>query len=374
MFKCQFNYSGLSPEIEINAMKDWYKKPCPPPCEHSKKAAYARQNQLTKPTGSLGKLEEIAIQFAGWQATEKPQLNTILIRVFAADHGICAQKISAFPQEVTAQMVSNFIHGGAAISVLSEQENADFAVVNMGLAKPLVNEQNLLSDPKFINTPIAAGTQDFSQQTAMQESQVHQALQNGRNTIESQLQSSPQLFIGGEMGIGNTSSASAIYCVLLGIHPTVAVGPGTGLTTSEIERKAQIIQAALLKHQIDAHNPFAVLQTFGGFEIAGLVGAYITAAQNKIPSVIDGFISTAAALIACQFNPSSRDWFLFSHQSAEPAHAKALDFFQAKPLLDLRMRLGEGSGAAVCLPLLKSALSLHNNMATFAEATVAGRN
>ena len=160
----------------------------------------------------------------------------------------------------------------------------------------------------------------------------------------------------------------------MGIHPTVAVGPGTGLTISEIERKAQIIQAALLKHQIDAHNPFAVLQTFGGFEIAGLVGAYITAAQNKIPSVIDGFISTAAALIACQFNPSSRDWFLFSHQSAEPAHAKALDFFQAKPLLDLSMRLGEGSGAAVCLPLLKSALSLHNNMATFAEATVAGRN
>ena len=355
-------------------MKDWYKKTCPSPCEQSKKAAYSRQNQLTKPAGSLGRLEDIAIQFAGWQATEKPQLKTSLIRVFAADHGICAQSISAFPQEVTAQMVSNFISGGAAISVLSKQENADFAVVNMGLANPLPNQQALLSNAKLINLPIAAGTQDFSQHAAMQESQTYQALQNGRDIIESQHENLPQLFIGGEMGIGNTSSASAIYCALLGIDPITAVGPGTGLTTSGIERKTQIIQAALRKHQIDENKPFAVLQIFGGFEIAGLTGAYIAAAQNKIPSLIDGFISTAAALIACRLNPSSRDWFLFSHQSAEPAHARALDFFQAKPLIDIGMRLGEGSGAAICLPLLKSALSLHNNMATFAEAAVAGKS
>ncbi len=373
MRKCQLNYRWFSPEIKINAMKNWYTTPCPTPSDKSRNAAQSRQNQLTKPAGSLGRLEDIAIEFAGWQSTEKPQLKTSLIRVFAADHGICAQNISAFPQEVTTQMVSNFIHGGAAISVLSEQESADFAVVNIGLANPLPNKQDLLSNPKLINTPIAPGTKDFSQQAAMQESQTQQALDIGRDIIESQLEKLPQLFIGGEMGIGNTTSASAIYCALLGISTTQAVGPGTGLTATEIERKAQIIQVAIEKHRIDPKDPFVVLQTFGGFEIAGLVGAYIAAAQNKIPSLIDGFISTAAALIACQLNPSSRNWLLFSHQSAEPAHAKALDYFQAKPLLDIGMRLGEGSGAAVCLPLLKSALSIHNNMATFAEAAVAGK-
>ena len=355
-------------------MNDWYKNYCPAPCEKSRNAALNRQNQLTKPAGSLGRLEDIAIKFAGWQATEKPQLQASLIRVFAADHGICAQNISAFPQEVTTQMVSNFIHGGAAISVLSKQENADFAVVNMGLANPLPDEQELITNPILINKPIAAGTKDFSQQAAMQADQVRQALHIGRDIIESQLEKAPQLFIGGEMGIGNTSSASAIYCSILGISPTKAVGPGTGLANQEITRKAQIIETALQKHRIDTKDPLAVLQTFGGFEIAGLIGAYIAAAQNKIPSLIDGFISTAAALIACQLNPPCRDWFLFSHQSAEPAHVKALEYFQAKPLLDIGMRLGEGSGAAVCLPLLKNALSLHSNMATFAEAAVAGKN
>jgi len=355
-------------------MKNWHLTPCPTPCEKSRNAAQSRQNQLTKPTGSLGKLEDIAIEFAGWQATEKPLLQTTIIRVFAADHGICAQNISAFPQEVTTQMVSNFIHGGAAISVLSEQENADFAVVNMGLANSLPNEQGLLSHPKLINTPIATGTEDFSQQAAMQEHQTQQALDIGHDIIKSQLGKSPQLFIGGEMGIGNTSSASAIYSALLDISPTKTVGPGTGLTGIEIDRKAQIIEAALQKHRIDTKDPFAVLQTFGGFEIAGLVGAYIAAAQNKIPSLIDGFISTAAALIACQLNPSCRNWMLFSHQSAEPAHIKALDYFRTTPLLNIGMRLGEGSGAAVCLPLLKSALSIHNNMATFTEAAIAGKS
>ena len=371
-------------------MKYWYQTNCPKPCKESALLARDRQNNLTKPIGSLGKLENIAIAFASWQHTPIPSLDKIMIRVFAADHGICAQGVSAFPQEVTMQMVLNFIQGGAAISVLSEQESADFAVVNMGLSTPFPANEKLSDQPKFINKPIltgdgkSIGTQDFSQSPAMNNAQALQALSTGRDIVLSYCEQLPQLFIGGEMGIGNTSSASAIYCALLNISAQEACGPGTGIDAKGVAHKSNIVQKALIEHQLISNKPVIndrddevaldVLCKVGGFEIAGLAGAYIAAAQQQIPSLVDGFISTAAALIATHLNPTCRQWLLFSHQSAEPAHNLALQYFNTKPLLNIGMRLGEGSGAAMCIPILKSALNLHKNMSTFAEAAITETN
>lgn len=350
-------------------MTHWYSQACPDISTSAQKAAQTRQSNLTKPVGSLGQLETIAEQFAAWQDTSHPKLDNIMIRIFAADHGVCAQNISAFPQEVTAQMVMNFLQGGAAISVLSEAAKADFAVVSMGLVNPLP----ITTSPKLIKKDVSNGTADFSQTAAMTQKQMQQALTAGQSIIESQLKTinKTQLFIGGEMGIGNTTSASAIYAALLNITALEASGPGTGIDEAGVQHKANIIQQAIELHQPKSAEE--ALQTLGGFEIAALVGAYISAAQNGIPSLVDGFICTAAALIATHLNPSCRDWLMFAHQSAEPAHILALNTLNAKPLINLGMRLGEGSGSAAALPLLQTALLLHNKMATFEEAAVAGQ-
>lgn len=350
-------------------MTYWYSQACPTVSRSAQQAAQIRQSSLTKPAGSLGQLETIAEQFAAWQDTSHPKLDNVMIRIFAADHGVCAQNISAFPQEVTTQMVMNFLQGGAAISVLSEAAQADFAVVSMGLANSLPD----MISPKLIKQDVANGTADFTQTAAMTTEQMQQALAAGQAVIQAQLKKTrnTQLFIGGEMGIGNTTSASAIYTVLLNITAREASGPGTGIDTAGVQHKANIIEKAIALHQPKSADE--TLQKVGGFEIAALVGAYISAAQNGIPSLVDGFICTAAALIATQLNPSCRDWFMFAHQSAEPAHVLALNTLKAKPLLNIGMRLGEGSGAATALPLLQTALTLHNKMATFEEAAVAGQ-
>lgn len=323
--------------------------------------ALAHQAKLTKPAGSLGDLEKIAIQFAGWQGTPKPKCEKITVRVFAADHGICKHPVSAFPQQVTQQMLANFIHGGAAISVLSKQLNADFAAVNLGTVEPVADADNL------INLQLAVGTQDFSKNCAMSPELCLQALKAGFDIASS---SSNQLFIGGEMGIGNTTSAAAIYSAILKQDPVKLVGPGTGVDQAGIALKAKLISQALELHSAALDKPIAVLQAVGGLEIAALCGAYIRCAQQGIPVLVDGYITTAAALLASKINPSTRDWMLFSHQSAEPAHQLALQAMEAKPLLSLGMRLGEGSGAAVAVNLIRSALALHNQMATFDSAAV----
>ena len=362
-------------------MTNWYQEKCPSLCLESLEAAKRRQSCLTKPAGSLGKLENIAEQFSAWQATEQASIDSVAIRIFAGDHGICAQHVSAFPQEVTLQMVLNFSNGGAAISVLSQQEDADFAVVNMGLTPSLPN----IDSEKLINIDIASGTADFSKASAMTTLQLELALDAGRDIILNlvQNQRKPDVFIGGEMGIGNTSSASAIYSAILSLKPTLTCGSETGITEQALQHKIKVIQTALTLHefetslsatQVSSEQAYDVLQKLGGFEIAGLVGAYIAAAQHHIPSLVDGFICTAAALLAVKLNPSCRDWLMFSHQSAEPGHVLALEHLNAEPLLHFGMRLGEGSGAAICIPLLKSALNLHKNMATFEEAAVANKN
>ncbi len=324
--------------------------------------AMAYQLTLTKPPGSLGLLEDIAIKMAGFQGCLKPQLNNIYISVFAGDHGIAAQPVSAFPQAVTTEMVKNFAQGGAAISVLARQFNANFEVVNCGTLFEVDKHKQI------IDGRIAAGTQDFSVQAAMTKEQLEQALELGKQAAIRAQQKQSQLFIGGEMGIGNTTSASALAATTLNLSPLDMVGPGTGLSPDQIPFKAQLIETALALHE--NKTPLDTLQNVGGFEIAALVGAYIHCAQIGIPVLVDGFISTVAALMAVKINGSISPWLLFSHQSAEPGHQKVLAALNAKPLLDIGMRLGEASGAAVVVSLMQSALALHNEMATFSQAGV----
>jgi len=328
--------------------------------------ALERQANLTKPPGSLGLLESIAVQFAGCQGNVKPNLEQVIIAVFAADHGIADEGVSAFPQAVTVEMIKNFANGGAAISVLAKQNNADLYVVNMGTASSCEGLSGVL------DRVVAAGTQSFSSAAAMTEGQCLQAISVGRELVEKIMPSGAQLFIGGEMGIANTSSATALGCMLMGLSARELTGAGTGLDQAGIQHKMDVIDKALAFHG-NISDPLDVLQRVGGFEIAALVGAYITAAQKGVPSLVDGFISTSAALVACVINPGLIPWLLFSHQSAEQGHKLMLQHLQVKPLLQLDMRLGEGSGAAVCLPIIQSALQLHNNMATFDEAAVSGK-
>lgn len=344
---------------------DWILEPCKPIDNIAINDATARQAVLTKPANSLGVLEDIAIKFAGWQGQILPKCDRILVRVFAGDHGVCAHGVSAFPQTVTTQMISNFVTGGAAISVLSKHLNADFWVVNMGTI-------NTTSDVAgLINVQLAEGTDDFVKSPAMSETTMQEAMNAGRQQV---INSNAHIFIGGDMGIGNTTSASAIYSLILDLTPEVTVGPGTGVNAEGLDTKRKVLHQAFDHHANKTDSPLAILQRFGGLEIAALVGAYITAAQVGIPILVDGFITTAAALLAIEINPQVRDWLLFAHRSAEPAHIHALAKLNAKPLLDLGMRLGEGTGAAIAMPLILNALTLHSQMATFKDAKVSDRS
>ena len=330
----------------------------------SRQAAETRQNQLTKPPGALGLLESVAITLAGMQGREKPEINRVEIRVFAGDHGVVEEGVSAFPQQVTYEMVKNFSNGGAAINVLAREMSANLEVVNLGT----VVEAGDLSG--VTNHILGAGTSNFTKQPAMTNQQFEAAMTVGQLTALESVKNNADLFIGGEMGIGNTTSAAAVSCVLLGIAPALMAGPGTGLDNAGVSHKAQVIERAIQHHQSQMNSPIEVLKILGGFEIAALTGAYIACAQQGIPVLVDGFISTCAALCASRICVGSNDWFLYSHTSAEPGHQSILSSLNAEPLLDLGMRLGEGSGAAATVPMLRLACALHSGMATFAEAGV----
>jgi len=342
----------------------WLDMPATPPDESYRQAAEARQATLTKPPGSLGRLESLAIQLAAIQAKEKPSLNRIRIVVYAADHGIAAEGVSAFPQSVTAEMVRNFANGGAAISVLAEELQAELEVINLGT---IVDTGPL---PVVINQILAKGTANFAKQPAMNEQQLSLAINIGRQSAERAVMKGVDLFIGGEMGIGNTTAATALVCALTDISVEDLTGPGTGLNSEGVSHKIKVIKAALKLHKDKTDSPMNALRYFGGFEIAALVGAYLACARMGVPVLVDGFIASAAALVAIRQCPGVADWLLYSHASAEPGHKYIMQTLGAEPILDLGLRLGEGSGAAVAVPLLRMACSLHNNMATFADADV----
>lgn len=334
----------------------------------AKQGAAQRQAQLTKPPGSLGVLEDIALMFAAWQGRDKPMLSSVALRIYAADHGVADPRregvsVSAFPQEVTGQMIRNFSTGGAAISVLAGLQNFDFEVLNLGTAQPLPDM------PKVKQIQIARGSADFTQTSAMKESELHRALQAGADSVPA----SAQLFIGGEMGIGNTTSASALFAGLFDMNGAIAAGRGTGVDDEGLAKKISVIDQALELHRPNANNPLDWLGCVGGLEIAALVGAYLRAAQLGVPILVDGFITSVAALCAVQINPKARRWMMFSHCSAERAHRKVLELLDAEPLLNLGMRLGEASGAAVAVPIIQSALSMHSYMDTFDQAGVAAK-
>jgi len=328
-------------------------------------AARARQDTLTKPPGSLGDLETLAIRLAGWQRRECPDMERVHITVFAGDHGITAEGVSAFPQAVTAEMLRNFARGGAAISVLAHALGASFEVVNLGTVSPITGGVH--------DRWLGPGTESFVRHAAMSEAQLAAALDAGRQSVERAIATDAQLYVGGEIGIGNTTAAAALACALLPAEPETLAGPGTGLDAAGVARKAAVIRRSLEHHAGALGSTAEILRRLGGFEIAALAGAYVRCAQGGLPAMIDGFISTTAALIAARLRPGAEDWWLFSHRSREPGHAALLAALHARPLLDLGMRLGEGSGAATAVPLLRLACELHASMATFAQAGVSER-
>lgn len=342
----------------------WLNVPAASPDKLAERAAETRQSILTKPPGALGQLERIAVRLAALQGTDEPNANNVYIVVFAADHGVAAEGVSAFPQAVTAEMVRNFARGGAAISVLARELGATLEVINLGT----VNHPGALDGVK--NYELGRGTANFAIEPAMTEHQLACALHAGRHAAERAKLANAHVFVGGEMGIGNTTAAAALACALLEAAPEDIAGPGTGLDAAGVKRKVDVIRCALALHGPHLTSPLEMLRHLGGFEIAALAGCYIACAQMGVPVMIDGFISSSAALTAVRLRPGVEEWMLLSHLSAEPGHRSILRALGQTPLLDLGLRLGEGSGAATAIPLLRMACALHNGMATFAEAGV----
>ncbi len=332
-------------------------------------AAAARQGQLTKPPGALGRLEELALLLAGIQDRDLPQVDHPRVLIAAADHGVAALGVSAYPAAVTAQMCLNFCAGGAAVNVLARLAGATVEVLDVGVASVLP------ATPGLIAAKIALGTVDFTTAPAMSRAQLSAALEAGAARAEAAAHSGCDLLVLGEMGIGNTTSAAALLAAALiaaGKDPTAEVccGRGTGVDDAGLARKIAVVKAGLARHQALLGDPQACLAALGGLEIAALAGAAIRAAERRVPVLIDGFISTAAALSAVRIEPRVRPYLLFSHVGAEQAHRLALAHLQAVPLLDLGLRLGEGSGGVLAIHLLRAACRTLSEMATFSSAGV----
>ncbi|UXY15971.1 nicotinate-nucleotide--dimethylbenzimidazole phosphoribosyltransferase [Chitiniphilus purpureus] len=333
-------------------------------------AAQARQQQLTKPPGSLGRLETLAVWLADRLGQPVPPRLKPAIAVFAADHGVAAEGVSAFPPEVTGQMVANFVAGGAAISVLAAEHGAALTVVDVGVAHPIPDVPQRRA--QLISRPVRAGTRNLLYEPALRPEECDAAWQIGAAVATRLAEDGHTLLIGGEMGIANTTAAAALVCAYTGAVPEEIVGRGTGVDEGAYGRKIAVVNAALARVRAGGDpGPRGWLAEVGGLEIAALAGFYSAAAAAGVPVLLDGFISTAAALAAMRSAPQVGRWLLAGHVSAETGHRRALAALGLVPLLDLELRLGEASGAAVALPLLQAALALHRGMATFAEAGVA---
>lgn len=302
-----------------------------------------RNAQLTKPPGALGRLEDLAIWYAGWRGNPRPVLERPQVVVFAGNHGVCAQGVSAFPPEVTVQMVANFEHGGAAINQLSKAFGAEMTVHALDLDTP---------------------TADFTIAPAMSEAEVVAALQTGWSAVNPDA----DLLVTGEMGIGNTTAAAAVACAVLGGEAADWVGRGTGVDDAGLARKTDVVERGLALH--DVSDPLEALRCVGGRELAAMAGAIAAARAHRIPVILDGFICSAAAAVLFKIDPNALDHTVAGHLSAEGAHGRLLEAFGKEPLLNLGLRLGEGSGAALAIGVLKGAIACHSGMATFAEAGV----
>jgi nicotinate-nucleotide--dimethylbenzimidazole phosphoribosyltransferase len=321
-------------------------------------------NSKTKPLGALGMLEELALRIGLIQKTTSPVLRHPHVLIFAGDHGIARAGVSAYPAEVTYQMVLNFIRGGAAINVFSRQHHLTLKVIDAG-----VNGDFDLSTPGLIHAKVAKGTKDFSKGKAMTLSQAREAIDKGAGIVHEVAAHGCNVIAFGEMGIGNTSAASALTSVLCHLPIETVTGSGTGLDDEGVRKKINVLQKAIQLHGAPA-TPLDALSMYGGFEIAEMVGAILSAAAHRMVIVIDGFIATAAYLVAHRMEPRVGDYTVFAHQSGERGHRYALDYLGVTPLLNLNMRLGEGSGAAIAYPILDSAVRFLEEMASFESAGV----
>ncbi len=326
--------------------------------------ARARQDTLTKPPGSLGRLEELSIQLAGIRREPVPQIRHKAIITMAGDHGVVVEGIGNWPQSVTAQMVSNFLSGGAGINVLARQTGVRLIVVDIGVAADLETDARLLS------RKIAPGTRNMAVGAAMSDEQAVRAIETGLEIVTDEIAKGLNIVGTGDMGIGNTTASSAISAVMMGKPAVEVTGRGTGIDDEQLTHKIAVIERVLAVNHPDPGRPLEVLAKVGGFEIGGLVGVMLAAAAHRIPVVIDGFISGAAALIASALSPALKDFLIAAHVSAEAGHPLLLEHLGLKPLLDLGMRLGEGTGAALGIFLAEAAARVLAEMSTFAEAGV----
>ncbi len=324
----------------------------------------AHLNDLTKPPGSLGRLEELAQQVCLIQNTVEPRIGVKRIYCFAADHGVADEGVSAFPKEVTPQMVRNMLSGGAAINVLARHVRAELVVVDMGVDDPLDDA------PGLLRRSIRRGTDNIACGPAMSRAEVEMALANGIELAEEAASDGVTLLGTGEMGIANTTPATALMAVSLNCPPDDITGRGTGIDDARLVHKQSVIRKALAVNAGRLTDPVDRLAALGGFEIAGISGLILGAAFCRIPVIVDGFISTAGAVAACGICPSVREYLIFSHLSQERGHRMVMDALEARPVLDLHMRLGEGTGAAIAIGVVEAALEIYNEMATFSGAGV----
>ena len=328
--------------------------------------AAARQATLTKPPGSLGQLEELSIRLAGMLGTEQPRIGGEAIVIAAADHGVVAQGVTAYPQDVTAQMILNFLSGGAAINVMCRQLGIRQIIVDAGVATELPTH------PDLQTLGIGRGTADMTQGPAMSREQAQACVEAGISLAQDCVESGIDVIGTGDMGIGNTTSSAAITSVVTGLPPEETTGDGAGRPVAGLEHKIAVIRRAIKVNTPAPEDGLAVLSGVGGFEIGVLAGVMIGAAASGRPVVLDGFISGAAALIVNTIAPAARDYMIAAHLSAERGHRAALDFLKLTPILDLNMRLGEGTGAALAMPIIEAAAATLSEMATFGEAGVSG--
>jgi len=337
------------------------------PSEELAKAAQQHSDQLTKPPGSLGKLEHTASQLAAITGELWPDLSKRTVIIMAGDHGVCDEGISAFPQSVTPQMVHNFLQGGAAVNVLARAAQADVVCVDIGVAAELAHEQ-------LVSRKVMYGTRNMAQGAAMTREQAIEGIAVGIELVEKLHASGSRMFATGEMGIGNTTPSAAIVAVMTGISAEQAAGRGTGISDHMLMHKISVIEQAIRVNEPDRNDPLDVLSKVGGIEIAGLVGVILGAAKLRCPVVLDGYISTAAALIAAALAGASKGYMIASHQSQEQGHVFALSALDLSPCIQLDLRVGEGTGAVLSFHFIDAALKLMQEMATFSSAGIDGRN
>lgn len=332
--------------------------------EKAMQKARNRQAQLTKPAGSLGRLESIAIQVAGITGEAIPSLGKKRVILCAADHGVSEEGVSAFPPAVTPLMVANFLKGGAAINALAKQAGAEVQVVDVGVAVDLPKNRQLIA------AKVAKGTRNFKQGPAMTPAECQKALDWGLKLASQARKDKVKWVVLGEMGIANTTSAAALMASLLPCAVEDVTGFGTGIDRTQWMNKCRVIQSSLKLHSLKPERPLEALQRVGGLEIAALTGVVLGCVKNRIPVIVDGFITSSAFLVAYRLNPRVKDFAFFSHRSEEPGHTKFYEMLGVEPLLNLQMRLGEGTGGALALNILEAALRVHAQMATFEGAKV----